>query len=205
MKLSFSVIIRSLCQHNFNTNPCYKSWSKSHWVAADLSCMASLCHREQPGLCDKDHAVTVFHKAIISSILLLLFAAVIWVSTLYTYTHTHLFVTALCPGLPGWAGTRKVNQSGFHLKQETVSGSGISWAICKSAPRSRQITTPAPRHSTGRIPFLPPNQQRQSTEGNYFVYILQYIYFVYIYSKKHWQLLKWDFVTPNQQHLRTGN
>jgi len=30
------------------------------------------------------------------------------------------------------------------LKQETVSGSDISWAICKSAPRSRQITTPAP-------------------------------------------------------------
>ena len=25
--------------------------------------------------------------------------------------------------------------------------SGISWAICKSAPRSRQITTPAPHHS----------------------------------------------------------
>ena len=30
------------------------------------------------------------------------------------------------------------------LKQETVSGSGISWAICKSAPCSRQTTTPAP-------------------------------------------------------------
>jgi len=28
-----------------------------------------------------------------------------------------------------------------------VSGSGISWAICKSAPRPRQITTPAPHHS----------------------------------------------------------
>jgi len=28
-----------------------------------------------------------------------------------------------------------------------VSGSSISWAICKSAPRSRQITTPAPHHS----------------------------------------------------------
>jgi len=24
-----------------------------------------------------------------------------------------------------------------------VGGSGISWAICKSAPRSRQVTTPA--------------------------------------------------------------
>jgi len=35
------------------------------------------------------------------------------------------------------------------LKQETVSGSGISWAVCKSAPRSRQFFT-------GRMPFLRP-------------------------------------------------
>ena len=28
-----------------------------------------------------------------------------------------------------------------------MSGSGISWAICKSALRSRQITMPAPHHS----------------------------------------------------------
>ena len=36
-----------------------------------------------------------------------------------------------------------------------------------SAPRSRLITMPAPHCSvfTGRMPFLPPNQQRQSTEG----------------------------------------
>ena len=48
-----------------------------------------------------------------------------------------------------------------------MSGSGISWNICKSAPRSRQITMPSPHHSvfTGRMPFLPPNQQHQSTEG----------------------------------------
>ena len=47
-------------------------------------------------------------------------------------------------------------------------GSGISWTIRKqSAPRSRQMTTPTPHHSvlTGRILFLTPNQQRQSTEG----------------------------------------
>jgi len=45
------------------------------------------------------------------------------------------------------------------------------WQVCKSAPRSRQITTPAPHHSvfTGRMPFLPPNQQRQSTEGKWFI------------------------------------
>jgi len=52
------------------------------------------------------------------------------------------------------------------LKQDTVSGSVISWTICKCAPRCRQMTMPAPHHSifTGRMPFLPPNQQRQSTE-----------------------------------------
>ena len=49
-------------------------------------------------------------------------------------------------------------------------GSGISWTICKqSAPRSRQITTPTPHHSifTGRMLFLMPNEQCQSTEGKY--------------------------------------
>ena len=54
---------------------------------------------------------------------------------------------ALCLGLPGSAGTRKVKPIWISLKQERVSGSSISWAICKSAPCSRQITTPAPHHS----------------------------------------------------------
>ena len=86
-------------------------------------------------------------------------------SIYYYYDYTRS--TALFPGLPGWAGTRKVKPIWILLKQETVSGSGISWTICKSAPLSRQITSPVPHHSvfTGRMPFLPPNQQRQSTEG----------------------------------------
>ena len=80
-------------------------------------------------------------------------------------TQTHL--TALCPGLPRWAGTRKVKPIWILLKQETVSGSGISWAICISAPRSRQITTPAPHHSVFYRPDALPaaHQQCQSTEG----------------------------------------
>ena len=84
--------------------------------------------------------------------------------------HTHTRLTALCPGLPRWAGTRKVKPIWILQKQETVSGSGISWAICKSAPRSRQITTPAPHHSVFYRPdtLPPPNQQRQSTEGKVF-------------------------------------
>ena len=66
-------------------------------------------------------------------------------STVRPSTHTRL--TALCPGLPRWEGTRKVKPISILLNQETVGGSGISWAICKSAPRSRQTTTPAAHHS----------------------------------------------------------
>ena len=55
-------------------------------------------------------------------------------STTHTHTHTH-------PGLPGWASTRKVKPIWILLEQETVSGSGISWAIYKSAPRCRQYPT----------------------------------------------------------------
>ena len=94
--------------------------------------------------------------------------ALLATNSLLTLNTTYAHLTALCEGPPGWAGTRKVKPIWIWLKQETVSGSGISWAKCKSAPRSRQITTPEPHHSVfaGRMPFLPPNQQRQSTEGS---------------------------------------
>jgi len=79
---------------------------------------------------------------------------------------------ALFPGLPGWAGTRKVKPIWILLKQETVSGSGISWAICKSAPCSRQITMPAPHHSVfyrpDALPAAQPTESKHwsnSTEG----------------------------------------
>jgi len=85
----------------------------------------------------------------------------------HTHTHTHPFNSPF-PGLPGWAGTRKVKPIWILLKQEIVSGSGISWAICKSTPCSSQITMPAPHHSVFYRPdALPVAQpQRQSTEDN---------------------------------------
>jgi len=67
----------------------------------------------------------------------------------------------------GWP--RKINHSGFYWSKRWWGGSGISWTICKSfAPRYRQITMPVPQHSvfTGRMPFLLPNQQRQSSKDN---------------------------------------
>ena len=62
---------------------------------------------------------------------------------------------APCLELHGWAGTRKVNQSRL-LRQETVSGSGISWAICKSAPYHSVFTCQMPS-------CHPTNQQHQSS------------------------------------------
>ena len=67
---------------------------------------------------------------------------------LNTHTHTH---THIHPFNGPFSGTTRVGryQKGnwILLKQETVSGSGISWAIGKSAPCSRQTTTPAPHSS----------------------------------------------------------
>ena len=74
-------------------------------------------------------------------------------------THTHTRLMALSSGLLRWAGTRNVKPIWLLLKQETVSGSGLSWAICKSAPRSRQITTPAPHHSVFYRPDALPAAQ----------------------------------------------
>ena len=80
-----------------------------------------------------------------------------------THTHSHTRLMALFPGLPGSAGTRKAKPIWILLKQETVSGSGISWAICKSAPCSRQITTPAPHRSDFyRLDALPAAQPTAS-------------------------------------------
>ena len=73
--------------------------------------------------------------------------------------HLNTSLTALFPGLPGSAGTRKIKPIWILLKQETVSGSGISWAVCKSAPHSRQITMPAPHHSVFYRPNALPTAQ----------------------------------------------
>ena len=79
-------------------------------------------------------------------------------------THTHTRLAALFPWLCGWASTRKVKPIWILLKQETVSGSGISWATCKSAPRSRQITTPAPHHSVFYRPDAFPATQSTASK-----------------------------------------
>ena len=107
-----------------------------------------LCHRAVHKLEKYLQKVCLFQFFLFHPVL---FPACWWVTAtlllVFCWWHTHTRLTAPFPELPGWAGTRKVKPMWILLKQETVSGSGISWATCKSAPRSRQITTPAPHHS----------------------------------------------------------
>ena len=88
----------------------------------------------------------------------------------HTHTHTHPFNGPL-------SGTTRVSpyQKGKNYLDFTEArdsewqcmASAGPYASLQSAPRSRRITTPAPHRSvfTGRMPFLTPNQQCQSTEG----------------------------------------
>jgi len=87
----------------------------------------------------------------------------------YAHTHTHTrmqpFYSLLgfCPGLPGWASTRKV-KPGRQNQSGSTGARDNEWQwhqlghmnICTWP---RHITMPASHHSvfTGQMPFLPPN------------------------------------------------
>ena len=63
----------------------------------------------------------------------------------HAHTHTHMFNGP-------FSGTTQVGRyhkgkTNLDFTEARDSGNGISWAICKSAPCSRQITMPAPNHS----------------------------------------------------------
>ena len=91
------------------------------------------------------------------------------VTPTHTHRHTHAIVLRLFWILSGttWVSQNQKGKTNLDLlEQETVSGSGISWAMCNSAPHpSQPRQRPTTQFFTGQIPFLPPNQQRQSTEG----------------------------------------
>ena len=81
------------------------------------------------------------------------------------YTHTNVLRPSSILSGTTWVSRHRKGQTNRDLlEQEIVSDSGIDWAICKSAPWPGHITTPASHHS-GQMPFLPSNQQHQSTEG----------------------------------------
>ena len=90
----------------------------------------------------------------------------------YSLRYTHTRLTALFPGLPGWAGTRKVKPIWILLKQERVSGGGISWAYASLHLAPDRITTPAPHHSVFYRPdALPAAQPTASKHWRHILWI----------------------------------
>jgi len=81
------------------------------------------------------------------------------------YTHTRL--TALFRDYPG----KPVPERKTNLDFTQARDSEWQWhqlghmQVCTSLQSDNHASTPPLSFFTGRVPFLPPNQQRQSTEG----------------------------------------
>jgi len=88
----------------------------------------------------------------------------------HTHTHTHLFNGPL-------SGTTLVSQyqkGKTNLYFTEARDSEWQWhqlghvQVCTSLQTDNHASTPPLSFFTGRMPFLPPNQHRQSTEGNWY-------------------------------------
>jgi len=99
-----------------------------------------------------------------------------------------------------WVSQYQKSKKSLNLNEARDEGvlesSGISWTVYKqSAPRSRQLTTSTPHHSVfiGRMLFLMPNQQCQSTEGNWYQHLVLTYCIVNITQLKTLITYRWHF------------
>ena len=87
--------------------------------------------------------------------------------TLHTHTHTHAFNGPFSRSWVSWYQKGKTNLDFSEARD-------IEWQwhqldhmqICISLQTDNHASTPPITFFTGQMPFLPPNQQRQSAEGN---------------------------------------
>jgi len=78
----------------------------------------------------------------------------------------HKHFTAFFPGPPGWADARR-EPLDFMVQGKINRGRRTNHPAGHHSIRTKQCPPPSsPHFFTGRMPFLPPNQPCQSTEGN---------------------------------------
>jgi len=94
----------------------------------------------------------------------------------FQVSNTHTRLTALFLGLPGWGvPERKKNNLDFTEARD----SEWQWhqldhmQVCISLQTDNHASTPPLKFFTGRMPFLPPNQQHQSAEVSKLPFINQ--------------------------------
>ena len=78
---------------------------------------------------------------------------------LYYYYYYYYYYILSGTTWVSWYQKGKTKTNLDFLEQETVSGSGTSWAMCISAPHPRQIIMPAPNHSVFYKPDALPAAQ----------------------------------------------
>ena len=64
-----------------------------------------------------------------------------WNNSVHYWSNTYTRLTALCPGLPRWAGTRKVKPSGFHWSKRQWHQLG-RMQVCTSLQTDNHASTP---------------------------------------------------------------
>jgi len=93
---------------------------------------------------------------------------------LYRHTHTHTYTHTFNGPLSGTA--RVIRYQKVKTNLDFTEARGIEWQwhqlghmqVCTSLQTDdHNVSTPPLSFFTGRMPFLPPNQHRQSTEGSY--------------------------------------
>ena len=95
----------------------------------------------------------------------------------HTHTHTHTLFS-----MTTWVSRCQKGKTNLDFTE--ARDSEWQWhqmghmQVCTSLQTDNHASTSPLSFFTGRMPFLPPNQQRQSTEGNFLVYI-------YIWKKNH--------------------
>ena len=98
--------------------------------------------------------------------------------SLYTIKHTHTHLTALFPGLPRSASEQvsryqkgKTNLDFSEARDSKWQWHQLGYMRLHLAPDRQPHQHPTTLFFTGRIPFLPPNQQCQSTERKLYTII----------------------------------
>ena len=88
---------------------------------------------------------------------------------IYHVTHTHPFNGPL----PGTTKVSRYQKGKSNLDFTEARESERQWhqlghmQVCNSLQKNNHANTPPLSFFTGRMPFLPPNQQCQSTEGRF--------------------------------------
>ena len=127
------------------------------------------------------HLFVINFTVVVSVLLLSAMNWLFWFCWIWQYSLTDLFLVHICSAVLDRFHTHTFNgpfsgntQVSWYQKGKTnldfteARDSEWQWhQLGKSAPRSRQITMqhPTTQFFTGRVPFLLPNQQCQSTEG----------------------------------------